>query len=91
MNLYWLVGIESIAAGTPVIGSNIGGIKEYINENNGFLFNPNKPDELTKIIRGIIKNPKKIDLISSNIDKKKSEHDIKVAVQKISNKILEYI
>lgn len=86
-----LVGIESIAAGTPVIGSNIGGIKEYINENNGFLFNPNKPDELTKIIRGIIKNPKKIDLISSNIDKKKSEHDIKVAVQKISNKILDYI
>ena len=27
-----LVGLESIACGTPVIGSNVGGIPEYINE-----------------------------------------------------------
>ena len=26
-----LVGLEAIVSGTPVIGSNVGGIKEYIN------------------------------------------------------------
>jgi L-malate glycosyltransferase len=37
-----LVGIESLACGTPVIGSNIGEIRYYIKEGyNGFLFNPN--------------------------------------------------
>ena len=85
-----LVGIESIAAGTPVIGSDIGGIKEYINENNGILFNPNKPTELTTILKKIIKNPKIIHSISSNIDNVKSQHDIKISLQKITSKMLDY-
>lgn len=86
-----LVGIESLAAGTPVIGSNIGGIREYINEYNGILFNPNKPDELATILKKLIKNPKIIDSLSSSIDNKKSQHDINISVQKISNRMLEYI
>lgn len=43
--------IESFAYGKPVIGSNIGGIPEHIDEGeNGFLFNPKDYFQLAKVI-----------------------------------------
>lgn len=43
--------IESLAVGTPVIGSNIGGIPELINGNkNGFLFDAFQTRSLVKTI-----------------------------------------
>jgi glycosyltransferase involved in cell wall biosynthesis len=42
--------IESLALGTPVLGANIGGIPELINNENGRLFNSGNIDDLkTKI------------------------------------------
>lgn len=40
-----VICIESLAAGTPVVATNIGGMKDYINETNGLLvddFDPQK-------------------------------------------------
>lgn len=42
---FGLVLIEALACGVPVIGSNVGGIKEIITEDVGLLINPK--DELT--------------------------------------------
>jgi glycosyltransferase involved in cell wall biosynthesis len=43
--------IESLCAGTPVIGANIGGIPELIEEGwNGFLFTPGAVEELKQKI-----------------------------------------
>lgn len=43
--------IESMTLGTPVIGSNIGGIPELIQNNiTGYLFSPGSVEELTKVI-----------------------------------------
>ena len=36
-----LVGLEAMACGTPVIGTNIGGISSYLNNDNGFLIDIN--------------------------------------------------
>lgn len=48
-----LVGIESMACGTPVIGSNIGGISSYlINKSNGFLIS------LDNLTGGIVESVK---------------------------------
>ena len=42
-----LVGLESLSCGTPVIGSNIGGLKEYIiNGENGLLYEAGNVKEL---------------------------------------------
>jgi len=46
-----LVGIESLACGVPVIGSDIGGISSYVeNGQNGYLFEANSSKELTNSI-----------------------------------------
>lgn len=42
--------IESLALGTPVLGANIGGIPELINNNNGRLFEPGNVNELASKI-----------------------------------------
>lgn len=53
-----LVGLEAMACGTPVIGSNIGGLKDYIIDNkNGYLFEPGNVEDLTnKMIEYIMKS-----------------------------------
>jgi len=78
-----LVGLEAIATGTPVIGSNIGGIREYINKSNGYLFNPNSPKELSEIIATLIDKPQLIELLTKNIVKRYREHDINISTKKI--------
>ena len=78
-----LVGLESIACGTPVIGSNVGGIPEYINKNNGLLFDPNEPKELASIISTVLNNQKVISSFNNKIDKRKAEHDINITVKRL--------
>ncbi|MBT0607159.1 glycosyltransferase family 4 protein [Aequorivita echinoideorum] len=46
-----LVGLEAMSCKTPVIGSNIAGLKTYIdNTKNGLLFEPGNTQELAKSI-----------------------------------------
>ena len=42
--------IESLCAGTPVVGARIGGIPELLNENNGITFAAGNKNELTNAI-----------------------------------------
>ncbi|WP_191560045.1 glycosyltransferase family 4 protein [Metabacillus idriensis] len=48
-----LVGLEAMACGTPIIGSAIGGLLDYIEEGeNGYFFEPGSSQELSaKIIK----------------------------------------
>ncbi|WP_117168953.1 glycosyltransferase family 4 protein [Paraliobacillus sediminis] len=56
------VVLESLASGTPVIGSNTGGVK-YLLENqphaHGITCDPNKPDQFVKAITDLLTNPLK--------------------------------
>lgn len=46
-----MVAIEALAMGIPIIGSNIGGIPELVEEEkNGFLFTPNDINDFIKTI-----------------------------------------
>jgi len=46
-----LVGLEAMACGVPIIGSNIGGLKDYIKDGiNGKLFEPGNANELSEKI-----------------------------------------
>ena len=52
-----LAGIESLASGKPVIGSNVQGIKDYvIDGQTGYLFNPYDVHDLTIALDKMIEN-----------------------------------
>lgn len=53
-----IAAIESFALGKPVIGANIGGIPEIIDDGiNGFLFEPGNIEDLSKKFDLFIENP----------------------------------
>ena len=52
------VAIEAMAAGKPVIGSAIGGIKETIAEDTGILVNPGNAEQLREAITIVMHDPK---------------------------------
>jgi glycosyltransferase involved in cell wall biosynthesis len=63
-----LVTLMGLAYKTPVIGSNIGGIPEVIQDGkNGFLFEPGRSDELASLIERIAKKPEILQELKKNI------------------------
>lgn len=63
---FGLVLIEALACGKPVIGSNVGGITEIINENVGLLVNPNKISSIARAIDNLINDDDLRYLLSLN-------------------------
>lgn len=56
---YSMTVLESFACGTPVIGSNIGGIPEQVKEEwNGLLFEPGNTEQLSQGIQMMLDNPR---------------------------------
>ncbi len=53
-----LAAIESLAAGKPVVASNVDGVPEVVvHEKNGLIVPPNDPDALAKAIRRLLREP----------------------------------
>lgn len=85
-----LVGLESMACGTPVIGSNIGGLKSYIQENqNGFLFKTNDLEDLyMKTLKYLNLSQSEKKNIIINCKKTAKEYDSKYISNSLFNKLL---
>lgn len=77
------IAIEAMAAGKPVIGSNIGGIGETINKGTGLLFQPNNHFELRQKIQELIKDKKKYGLLSKKGLLSASKYEEKIVINKL--------
>lgn len=63
-----LVTLMGLAYKTPVIGSDIGGIPEVVQDGkNGFLFKPGDSDELASLIETIAAKPEILEELRENI------------------------
>ena len=86
-----LVGLEAMSCKTPVIGSNIAGLKTYIKEGfNGFLFEPSNVEELRKTILKFYKlsNQEKA-LLSLNAYNTSLKYEAKYIAMVLKNKLSE--
>lgn len=51
------VGIEAMSVGTPVVATNVGGVKDWLEDGkNGLLVKPNEPRNLAEAIEKILNN-----------------------------------
>ena len=56
-----LVALEALAAGTPVLGSRLGGLRELVTGGvNGVLIAPNTPEAWAKEIAALAGNPARV-------------------------------
>lgn len=62
-----LVLIEGMAAGTVAVGARAGGITDIIEDGEtGFLFDPAREDGLVSVVREILSNPERMQVIRRN-------------------------
>ncbi|MFC1680387.1 glycosyltransferase [Pseudomonadota bacterium] len=72
-----LVVLEALAARTPVLGSDLGGIREHIQDGvNGRLLSPSRTDDWTSAIRELIDHPERLDRLRKNIKQVRSMDDV---------------
>jgi glycosyltransferase involved in cell wall biosynthesis len=64
---FGITPLEAMACGTPVVGSNVGGIKFSVKDaETGALVNPNDPDELAEKISELLNQPHILSRMSEN-------------------------
>jgi glycosyltransferase involved in cell wall biosynthesis len=72
---FGITPLESMACGTPVIGSNVGGIKFTVDEGKtGFLVPPHSPKALAEGIENLIANEKLLSSMQHNSVKRVNKY-----------------
>lgn len=84
-----LVGVEALSCGVPVIGSNIGGVTDYIIDGiNGFLFEPGNTNELCdKVIKYFNMSEEEKHLMSLSAIEKAKDFDTTLVMRRLYDKI----
>lgn len=68
-----LVILEALSAKKPIIGANIGGIPDFVQDGvNGLLFEPGNSSDLAEKMRKITESPNLIEIFKRNIKKQKT-------------------
>jgi len=75
---------ESFKYGTPVIGSEIGGIPELIDEKvNGCLFEPGNIKDLQDILQYLVENPLELEKLESGAYKSSQKYDMNLHIKNL--------
>lgn len=79
-----IVLLESLACRLPVIASDVGGIPEIINSDNGILVPPGNEEELSDAIKRMAENPGVRDGMGKNGEEKvKKEYDNDLLIRRL--------
>jgi glycosyltransferase involved in cell wall biosynthesis len=83
------VVFEFLAAKIPIIGSNIGGIPDFVQDGvNGLLFEPGDVEALVRLLKKLIENPALIKEMSGRIGKQKTMQEHAVEIEHLYHSLL---
>ncbi|WP_234978355.1 glycosyltransferase family 4 protein [Bacillus tuaregi] len=72
---FGLVALEAMACGTPVIGTNVGGLKTLLQDGAGVMIPVKNPEELAKAMRHVLSSEEMRTNLIKNGFKKAEEND----------------
>ena len=82
---FGLVLIEALACGKPVIGSDVGGITEIINDDVGLFINPNKVSSIAKAIDKLVNDTDLRSVLSLNArNRAKDFSEVKIPYDEVA-------
>lgn len=59
--------LEAMAAGLPTIGTNVGGIPDFLNEDTGWLCEPESPESIAESVNRVLATPREeIERVTKN-------------------------
>ncbi|WP_327983520.1 glycosyltransferase [Bergeyella porcorum] len=82
--------LESIATGTPVIATDVGGVSEIVNENNGVLIS-NSEEELQAVMKKMLEKEYAFsspEVLHREIEEKYSQRIISEMLDEVYQKVL---
>lgn len=72
---FGITPLEAMACGTPVIGSNVGGIKFSVKDGEtGLLVNPHNPAELASAVTGLLNDTGRLNKMANNAIERVNKH-----------------
>lgn len=81
-DIWGMVVLEAMALGKPILCSKSAGVSEMIVEGeNGYIFDPNQPAELAKLMSCFIDNPDQIMTMGSQSEQLIAQHTPEAAAQ----------
>lgn len=89
---FGLVGIEAMSVGRPIIGSNVGGIPEWLDDGKtGYLVEPGNPEQIAEKVIMLLSNRKLLEQMGKNARKRAEQFSIEKHVEKLEKVYLEVI
>lgn len=74
-----MVALEAFAAGIPVIGANLGGVAELVQDGiNGLLIDANSPDGWLETLRRITEHPELRRALAAGVQAPKSAAEVSI-------------
>lgn len=81
-DVWGMVVLEAMAFGKPILCSQLAGAAEMIVDGeNGFLFNPQKPQKIARLMEQFIEHPQLIDSLGAKSRQSIAQYTPKTAVQ----------